>query len=112
MLVHVLERRARDRFKSNTQHGTAAFGCKLEHAVVLRKFGSDTGLPLDTASLQRAHHLLRALRGTEKVGIVDRDGARTAVLHLVNHFLDRPITELEAVHQRLGAERASLMAAA
>ena len=26
-----------------------------------------------------------ALRRTEKVGVVDRDGARTALLHLVNH---------------------------
>jgi hypothetical protein len=63
-------------------------------------------------SLQRAHHFLRTLWRTEEVGVINRDGARPAILDLMNHLVDRPIAELEAVHQRLGAERAALVAAA
>jgi len=33
---------------------------------------------------------------------------RAAILDLVDHFVDRPVAELETVHQWLGAERATL----
>jgi hypothetical protein len=62
---------ARDRLKADAQHRAAAFGRELEHAVILRKFGCDASLPLDAASFQRAHHFLRTLWRTEKVGVVD-----------------------------------------
>jgi len=66
MLVHAFERRERDRLKADAQHGAAAFGRELEHAVVLRKFRGNAGLPLDAASLQRAHHLPFGRSGVPK----------------------------------------------
>src|SRR5271163_2511073 len=111
VLVHALERRARDRLETDAQHRATAFGGEFEHAVVLRELGGDAGLPLDAAALQRAHDLLATLWRAEKVGVVDRDRARTAILHLLDHFVHWPIAEFEAVHQRFGAEGAALMTA-
>ncbi len=70
-----------------------------------------TLLPGDPPALQRPHDLLRALRRAEKVGIIDRDHARAAVVNFPDHLRDRPVAELEPVHQRFGAERAALVAA-
>src|SRR5258708_19628080 len=112
MLVHAFQRCTRDGLEPDAEHRAAAFGREFEHAVILRKLGGNTGLPLDATSSQGTHDLLWALRRSEEIGIVDRDGARTAILHLMDNFVDRTITELEAVHQRFGAEGAALMAAA
>src|SRR5262249_53614483 len=112
VLVHAGERRARYRFKANAQQRAAALGGEFEHAVVLCKLGGDPSLPMNMASVSRAHNFFWPLRRTKKIGVVDRDGPRAAVFHLMNHLVDWPITESESVHQRLGAESAALMAAA
>src|SRR5581483_2760669 len=104
--------RAGYRLEPDAEQRAAAFRRKLEHAVVLRQFRGDARLPLDVASLERTHNLLRPLGRTEKVGVVDRDDARAAILHFMDHFVDRPVTEPEPVHQRLRAERAALVASA
>jgi hypothetical protein len=67
---------------------------------------------MDIPPFQGAHDLFRSLRRAKKIGVVDGDSARAAVFHLVNHFVDRTVTKFEAVHKRLGAERAALMASA
>jgi hypothetical protein len=112
MLVHTFQRLARNRFESDAQHRASAFGREFKHAVVLRKFGGNAGLPLNAAAPQGAHYLLGTFRRAEKIRIVHRDGARAAILHLVDDFVDRTITELETVHQWFGAKCAALMAAA
>ena len=98
-------------FEADAQHGTAAVGGKLEHPVVVGEFRGHAGLPLEAASLQCAHDLLRPLRRPEEIRVIDRNNARAAVLHLVDHFIDGAIAEFQAVHQRLGAESAALVAA-
>src|SRR5258708_14480057 len=108
MLVHAFQRFTRDRLEPDAEHRAAAFGREFEHAVILRKLGGNAGLPLDATSSQGTHDLLWALRRSEEIGIVDRDGARTAILHLMDNFVDRTITELEAVHQRFATEDAAL----
>src|SRR5260370_19637566 len=112
MFVRAFRRLSRNRLDPDAEHRAAALGWEFEHAVILRELGSNAGLPLKAAAPQGAHDLFGTLRRTEEIGIVDRDRARAAVLHLVDDFVDRPITEFQAVHQRLGAECASLMAAA
>jgi hypothetical protein len=64
------------------------------------------------AALERPHHLLGPLRRAEEIGVVQRDVALAAALDLADHLVDRAIAELQAVHQRLGAEGAAVMAAA
>src|ERR1700730_12735145 len=93
MLVHALQRLTRDRLETDAPHRTAALGGEFEHAVVLREFGGNTSLPLDAASPQGTHDLFRTLRRTKKIGIIDRDRTRPAVLHLMNNFVDWTITE-------------------
>src|SRR6267142_3633813 len=112
MFVHAFKRLTRNRLESDAQHRAAALGCEFKHAVILREFGGNASLPLNTAPPQGTHNLFWTLRRTEKVGIIHRDGARAAILHLMDNFVDWTITELKAVHQGFGAECATLMAAA
>ena len=112
VLVHAREGGARDRFEADAQHGAAARGRQLEHAVVLGELRGDARLPGDPPPLEGPHDLLGPLRRAEEVGVIDRDHARAAALDLANHLVDRAVAELEPVHERLGAERAALVTAA
>src|SRR3982074_160340 len=112
MLVPPLQRPPRNRLESDAQHRAAALGCEFEHAIILRELGGNASLPLDAAAPQGPHELLRTLGGAEKIRVIHRDGTRAAILHLVDNFVDWAVTELEPVHQRFGAECATLMAAA
>src|SRR3979409_1452970 len=94
MFVHAFQRLPRNRLESDAQPRAAALGCEFEHAVILRELGGNAGLPLNAASLQGTHDLLRTLGGAEKIGIIHRDGARAAILHFMDNFVDWTIAEL------------------
>src|SRR5258708_13313479 len=85
MLVHAFQRFTRDRLEPDAEHRAAAFGREFEHAGILRKLGGNAGLPLDATSSQATHDLLWPPRRSEETCIVDRDPARTPLLHLTPH---------------------------
>src|SRR5260370_35038911 len=111
MLVHAFQLCTGDRLEPDAEHRAAAFGREFEHAVILRKLGGNAGLPLAATSSQGTHDLLWALRRSEEIGIVDRDGSRTAILHLTDNFVDRTITEREDAHHRFGSDGAAYVRA-